>query len=295
MKIEQVKLTQVKANAENPRGIAKPKFQKLIDSVLTFPSMLEIRPVVVDSRMTALGGNQRLAVLKAIAKMDVNELAARIYRLPEYQEKSEQERKQLVDYWGTWLEKPTVFIINAKHLTEHERKQFMIKDNVSYGNWDYDALANKWDAQRLEAWGMDVWTGNPADFAPLPGAGAATNGHTDDGDPGVTPKSHTDGEADGIDPLAGLQDALPPELQGRELTPDHLENIKGDDVTPSEHVVITYAPEERQALADYLGVSAEQLFTKICWRLDELEQIRAEAANETTDDTEEAEEGLNDD
>lgn len=291
MKIEQVKLTQVKANAENPRGIAKPKFQKLIDSLLAFPTMLEIRPVVVDSRMTALGGNQRLAALKAIAKMDINELAARIYRLPEYQEKSEPERKQLVDFWDSWLVKPTVYIINAKHLTEHERKQFMIKDNVSYGNWDYDALANKWDAQRLEAWGMDVWTGNPADFAPLPGAGGATNGHTDDGDPGIMPTTHADGGADGIDPLAGIQDALPPELQGRELTPDPLENIKGDDVTPCDHVVITYAPEDRQALADYLGVNAELLFTKICWRLDELEQLRAEDG----DDTSEAEEEQNDD
>lgn len=291
MKIEQVKLTQVKANAENPRGIAKPKFQKLIDSLLAFPAMLEIRPVVVDSRMTALGGNQRLAALKAIAKMDVNELAARIYRLPEYQEKSEPERKQLVDFWDRWLAKPTVYIINAKHLTEHERKQFMIKDNVSYGNWDYDALANKWDAQRLEAWGMDVWTGNPADFAPLPGAGAPTNGHTDDGDPGITLASPADGEADSIDPLAGIQDALPPELQGRELTPDPLENIKGDDVTPYDHVVITYAPEDRQALADYLGVNAELLFTKICWRLDELEQLRAKAGA----DTSEAEEEQNDD
>lgn len=283
MKIEQVKLTQVKVNAENPRSIAKPKFQKLIDSLLAFPAMLEIRPVVVDSRMAALGGNQRLAALKAIAKMDVGELAARIYRLPEYQEKSEQEREQLIEFWGAWLESPTVYIINAKHLTEHERKQFMIKDNVSYGNWDYDALANKWDAQRLEAWGMDVWTGNPADFAPLPSIGAATNGHTDDGDPGVTPTSCADGEADGINPLAGLQDALPPELQGRELTPDPLENIKGADVTPSDHVVITYAPEERQVFADYLGVKAEQLFTKICWRLDELKQLRAEAANNTTE------------
>lgn len=295
MKIEQVKLTQVKVNAENPRGIAKPKFQKLIDSLLAFPAMLEIRPVVVDNRMAALGGNQRLAALKAIAKMTVEELAARIYRLPEYQEKSEPERKQLVDFWDSWIEKPTVHIINAKHLTEHERKQFMIKDNVSYGNWDYDALANKWDAQRLEAWGMDVWTGNPADFAPLPGA--ATNGHTDDGDPGMTPTSHADGEADGqsIDPLAGLQDALPPELQGRELDPDHLENIKGDDLTPSEHVVITYAPEDKQALADYLGVNAERLFSKICWRLDELQElINDEAESDTTGTNDEAEEGQED-
>lgn len=288
MKSETVKLTQVKINAENPRTISKPKFQKLIDSILSFPAMLELRPVVVDNRMAALGGNMRLNALKEIAKMSTGQLAERLYRLPEYQERSESERLKLVEYWGRWLDKPTVTIINAKHLTEHERKQFMIKDNVSYGNWDYDALANKWDAQRLEAWGMDVWTGSPAEFAPFPGAGAATNGHIDD-DPGAPPTSYADGEADGIDPLAGLQDALPPELQGRELTPDHLEIIKGDDVTPSDHIVITYAPEDKQAVADYLGVNAERLFTKICWRLDEFKQLRAEG---NTNNTEDAEEGL---
>ena len=78
MDIEQVKLTQVKTNAENPRTITKPKFQKLIDSLLAFPAMLEIRPVVVDSRMVALGGNMRLNALKEIAKMPVKEIAERL-------------------------------------------------------------------------------------------------------------------------------------------------------------------------------------------------------------------------
>lgn len=286
MKIEKVKLTQVRTNAENPRTITKPKFQKLMDSILALPAMLEIRPVVVDHRMSALGGNMRLNALKEIAKMTVEQLAERLHRLPEYQERGDAERQKLVKFWGEWLEIPCVYIINAKHLTEHERKQFMIKDNVSFGTWNYDALANKWPAERLEAWGIDIWAGKPAEFAPLPGA--TTNGHTDDGDPGMTPTSHADGEADGqsIDPLAGLQDALPPELQGRELDPDHLENIKGDDLTPSEHVVITYGPDERQALADYLGVDAEKLYSKICWRIDELFEMMDETKTDEQEDRE---------
>lgn len=161
MKIEHVKLTQVKINAENPRTISRPKFQKLIDSILAFPAMLEIRPVVVDGTMVALGGNQRLSALREIAKMSTEELAARLYRLPEYQEKGDAERARLVEFWEAWRETPTIQVVNARHLTEHERKQFIIKDNVSYGAWDYDALADKWDAQRLESWGMDVWTGIP--------------------------------------------------------------------------------------------------------------------------------------
>ena len=255
MKIEQLKLTQVKTNAENPRTITKPKFQKLIDSLLVFPAMLEIRPVVIDSRMVALGGNMRLNALKEIAKMPVKEIADRLFRSAEYQEKSATERERLVDFWGKWLAKPTVYVINAKHLTESERKQFLIKDNVSYGQWDYDKLANKWDENRLEAWGMDVWTQKPAEFAPLAG-GAATGGENEDSDGAELDESK-----------------LPDELQGVDMTPDKLENIKGDDATPSEHIVITYTPDEREELAEWLGVEPEELFSKICWRLDELQKL----------------------
>lgn len=257
MKIEHVKLTQVKINAENPRTISRPKFQKLIDSILAFPAMLEIRPVVVDSTMVALGGNQRLSALKEIAKMSAEELAARLYRLPEYQEKGEIERTRLVEFWETWRERPTIQIVNARHLTERERKQFIIKDNVSYGAWDYEALANKWDAQRLEAWGMDVWTGIPI---------AAQAGES---------SGDTDSEPPSTDPLNGLDEALPPELQGLDLVPDPLDNIKGDDDTPSDHIIITYTPEERDALAAHIGVAPDQLFSKICWRIDELKGLTA--------------------
>ena len=276
MQSEILKLSQVKVNAENPRTITKVKFQKLIDSILAFPTMLEIRPVVVDNCMAALGGNMRLNALKEIAKMSVEQLAERLYRLPEYQEKSDVERQRLATFWGEWLDRPTVHAIKAKHLTEHECKQFMIKDNVSYGAWDYDALANKWPAERLEAWGMDVWTDSPAEFAPGIGAGTATNGGEDDGDPRTSK----------TDPLAGLQNALPPELQGRELAPDPLENIKGDDATPSDHIIITYSPEDRETLAEYFGIDPETLFSKICWRLNELSELIYGSEEEQNDESE---------
>lgn len=282
MKIEQVKLTQIKINTENPRQIGKVKFQKLIDSLLVFPAMMEIRPIVVDGLMAAIGGNQRLAALRAIAKMDVDEMAQRIFGSPEYQDRTEAEKKQLVDFWETWRQKPTAYIINAKTLTAAERRQFIIKDNVSYGQWDYDALANKWDNNRLEAMGLDVWTSNPTELAPLPGQTATSDAkgdwNGDDGDPAPSA------------PLTEIDAALPPELQGRDLTPERLENIKGDDETPSDHIIITYTPDEKQALADYLGIDAETLFAKICWRLDELEEL----LNETTAEDNEPEEGLSD-
>lgn len=238
MEIEQVKLSQVKANAENPRQIGKVKFQKLIDSLLVFPAMLEIRPVVIDNQMVALGGNQRLAALRTIGKMDDDELARRIYSTPEYQERTEAEKRQLVSFWSEWRLHPMVYVIRACTLTAAERRQFIIKDNVSFGQWDFDALANKWDSDRLEAMGLDVWTTTPAEFAPAERAGAGSCAPGDcgaDDDPA--------GAVEGSGQRAG-------------------------------RIVITYAPDDRPVLAGLLGVDPATLFSRGRWAVDELEDMR---------------------
>lgn len=259
-------MTQVRVNDENPRMITKVKFQKLIDSLLAFPAMLEIRPVVVDNRMVALGGNMRVNALRAIAKMDVEELAERLYRLPEYQEMDASGREKLVEHWGRWLDSPNVTIVKASRLTEQERRQFLIKDNVSLGQWDYDALANKWDNNRLEAWGMDVWKEAPTEFSPIPGFHTQPAQECNPVDMGNS--------GNNID-----NSTLPPELQGRDLTPDPLDNIKGDDETTTEHIIITYLPDELPLLATYLGIDQVLLGRKIVWRLDDLIEARENIQN----------------
>ena len=159
-----VKLSQLKVNGDNPRTITNDKLNKLINSILVFPKMLGIRPVVVDDKMVALGGNMRLNALKLIAKMTPGELGRRLATIADYLRKSEGERITIADYWEVWLQKPTVEIIKASELTEDERKQFIIKDNVAFGTWDYDALANKFDDKLLGDWGMDVWNVQPTTF-----------------------------------------------------------------------------------------------------------------------------------
>ena len=159
-----VKLSQLKVNGDNPRTITNDKLNKLINSILVFPKMLGIRPVVVDDKMVALGGNMRLNALKLIAKMTPEELGRRLATIADYLRKSEGERITIADYWEVWLQKPTVEIIKASELTEDERKQFIIKDNVAFGTWDYDALANKFDEKLLGDWGMDVWNMQPTTF-----------------------------------------------------------------------------------------------------------------------------------
>jgi len=119
MKSITVKISEVKSNPNNPRIIKDDKFQKLVKSIKEFPEMLNIRPIVVNADMVVLGGNMRL---KACKEAGLKELA----------------------------------IIKAEDLTEDQQKQFIIKDNVGFGEWDWEDLANNWDAEQLTDWGLDI-------------------------------------------------------------------------------------------------------------------------------------------
>ena len=115
-----VNIRDIKPNTENPRIIKDHKFKKLVKSIQDFPEMLEKRPIVVDENMIVLGGNMRL---KALQEAKVKE----------------------------------VWIDVAEGWSDEQKKEFIIKDNVGFGEWDYDKLANEWDEQVLLHWGMDVW------------------------------------------------------------------------------------------------------------------------------------------
>jgi hypothetical protein len=106
-------------NPSNPRIIKDYKFKKLVKSIEDFPQMLELRPIVVDSNMVVLGGNMRLKAC----------IAAGLKEVP---------------------------IIVADQLTDIQKNEFIIKDNVGFGEWDWDQLANQWDMDLLNEWGMDV-------------------------------------------------------------------------------------------------------------------------------------------
>jgi len=120
MKTIKVKTSEIKSNPNNPRIIKDEKFKKLVKSIQEFPKMLEIRPIVVNDEMVVLGGNMRL---KACIEAGLKE----------------------------------IHIIKATDLTIQEQSEFIIKDNVGFGTWDWDILANEWDNTQLQDWGMDVW------------------------------------------------------------------------------------------------------------------------------------------
>lgn len=118
--MELVKISQVKENKGNPRYIKDSKFNKLVKSIKEFPEMLKLRPIVVNSDMVVLGGNMRLKACKEAGLKEV-------------------------------------YILKADELTPEQQKEFVIKDNASFGEWDWDLLANEWDNKDLTDWGLDVW------------------------------------------------------------------------------------------------------------------------------------------
>ena len=156
MTTENVKISQLVENKDNPRYITKPAFEKLVKSILIFPRMLEIRPIVVDGNNKVLGGNMRLKALERIEEMQAAEIRASLESLETYNRKTELERANLLQYWKEWQENPVASVICVEQMTEEEQREFVIKDNVGFGEWNFDVLANEWNDEELTEWGMNL-------------------------------------------------------------------------------------------------------------------------------------------
>lgn len=179
MKTELVKLSQVQINASNPRTISQEKFDKLIQSILILPKMLKLRPVVTDDTLVVLGGNMRLRALTAIAEMSPAEINIALGKCSGYAQKTEAERENLRNYWRDWVQNPTVEIVRASELSEEEQREFIIKDNVGYGEWDMDMLGNEWNEQELVDWGLDIPWEKPSDSSSQGGDGESGGDQND--------------------------------------------------------------------------------------------------------------------
>ena len=155
--MELTKLSKLKTNPRNPRTITDAQFERLKDSLLVFPKMLTLRPLATDGNGIVLGGNMRLRALKDIAKMTAEQIAERLQGMKTYNQKSEEEQTALVEYWRDWLTRKDVPTTHESTLTDAEKDEFVMTDNASFGSWDFDAIANEWDAELVEEWGVDVW------------------------------------------------------------------------------------------------------------------------------------------
>ena len=113
-----VKINEIKSNPNNPRIIKDDKFKKLVESIKSFPEMANVRPIIVNTDMIVLGGNMRLKAMREAG----------------------------------WKEAP----IQIVDWDEQKQKEFIVKDNVGFGEWDWDDLANNWDAEELTEWGLNI-------------------------------------------------------------------------------------------------------------------------------------------
>ncbi|MGL5912792.1 MAG: DNA methyltransferase [Bacteroidales bacterium] len=163
MVTDNIKLSQIQVNGANPRIIKDEKFTKLVNSILVFPQMLELRPIVVDNTFVALGGNMRYRGLNFIEGLSFADLKARLADIKDFQKKTNAEQEALIAYWESWKNNPTAHVIKASELSDEQQKEFIIKDNVGYGEWDMDMLANEWDSEALDDWGLDVWQDETSD------------------------------------------------------------------------------------------------------------------------------------
>jgi hypothetical protein len=135
MNVKLTKIGDIKMNPNNPRTIKDDKFRQLVKSITEFPKMLELRPIVVNDDMIVLGGNMRLKACKE----------AGLTQIP---------------------------VIRASELTDEEQRQFIIKDNVGYGEWDFSMLKNDYSTDELEDWGLDIpdfTIPTPIDYSALDG------------------------------------------------------------------------------------------------------------------------------
>lgn len=155
--MENIDIHKLKENTANPRTITDDKFTRLITSILSFPRMLSLRPIVSTDDNIVLGGNMRTKALFSIAQMDENEIAERLSKGSKFDKLNKKEKESIIQYWSQWLDNTVVPVIYASKLTPEEQQRFIIEDNVSFGQWDWDALANEWDSSELNEWGLDVW------------------------------------------------------------------------------------------------------------------------------------------
>lgn len=117
-----IKLSDIKINPANPRSISKEKLEELKNSITQFEKMLSIRPIVVDENNMALGGNMRILALQKLGYTEISE---------------------------DWINK-------VENLTEDEKREFIVKDNVAYGEWNWETLTTDWDISQLTEWGVEI-------------------------------------------------------------------------------------------------------------------------------------------
>lgn len=202
IKLLQQNTGQIEGLAANPRTWTAADLRRLVESIRETPSLLEARGCIVwkasEDEYVVLGGNMRLEACRELGMTSV----------------------------------PCILL--PEDMSKEKLAEIVLKDNGSFGNWDYDLLEEGWNADQVEQWGVEKWREQPAPALDL--------------------------------------DGLPDELQGLDINPDELEKLVGDDETARSRVIITYREEDRWRLEEVFGI--RDITSKVLWMLEDIVKQR---------------------
>lgn len=154
-RIENINLHDLVENQDNPRSIEPQQMQKLVESILTFPKMLQMRPIVCNENRVILGGNMRFRALLNIEQMEDEAIKGAIEAVAV--KLTDGEKQQLCSHWEKWKAEPKVEVVIADSLSDEETDEFIIKDNVYFGSWDEEKLKGAFDVDDMQRCGLNPW------------------------------------------------------------------------------------------------------------------------------------------
>lgn len=142
-------IRKLKQNPDNPRTMSEFMEGKLIESILVFPKMLELRPILINKENVIVGGNGRIQCLMKILELESNEIEDFMFNQKKFRTASDEEQQALIKFWDDWKKKPVAFVRILDDLTAEEEKEILVKDNLHYGEDDIDIMKRHFERESI--------------------------------------------------------------------------------------------------------------------------------------------------
>ena len=142
-------IRKLKLNPDNPRSLSEFMEGKLIESLLVFPDMLELRPILINQEDVVIGGNQRVTCLQKILGLDMNEVEDYLFNQKKFRTSSDESKKKLLEHWAKWKKKPLVPVRILDNISAEEEKEILVKDNLHYGEDDMEIMKRHFDRESI--------------------------------------------------------------------------------------------------------------------------------------------------
>lgn len=147
--MKKIDIRKLTPNPDNPRTMSEFMEGKLIESILVFPKMLELRPILINKDNVIVGGNGRVECLNKILNLDNNEIEDYMFNQKKFRMSSEEDKTALLDFWAKWKEKPVTFVRVLDDVTAEEEKEILVKDNLHYGEDDIEIMKQHFERESI--------------------------------------------------------------------------------------------------------------------------------------------------